>query len=129
MANHSSATARPDTSHVKRLSRTKTVLNDPALDPQSEVVIQHALKTKESSEDDSNREKLEALADIICGGGEESAAALFVLMARMQISTEPDVLAHTVKHFAFTRCGEFNVYGMVDAQVPIVESELLSRQS
>jgi len=34
--------------------------------------------------------------------------------------------SHTVKHFAFTRCGEFNVFGMVDAQIAVVEGELLS---
>lgn len=32
-----------------------------------------------------------------------------------------------VKHFAFTRCGEFNVYGMVDAQIAVVEGELLAK--
>ncbi len=39
---------------------------------------------------------------------------------------DPKVLAHTVKHFAFTRCGELNVNGMVDAQIEIVEDELFA---
>ena len=48
-------------------------------------------------------------------------------MGTLQVSTEPEAIANTVKHFAFTRCGELNVFGMVDAQIAIVESELLSR--
>jgi hypothetical protein len=47
----------------------------------------------------------------------------------MQNSTEPETIAHTVKHFAFTRCGEFNVFGMVDAQIAVVEGELLAHIS
>jgi hypothetical protein len=69
---------------------------------------------------------IEALAEIICGAGNQSAAALFVLMGMMQNSDEPDVLAHTVKHFAFTRCGELNVFGMVDSQIELVKRELLA---
>ena len=76
--------------------------------------------------DGSNREKIEALADMICQGGEESSAALFVLMAALQNSTEPKALAHVVKHFAFTRCGELNVYGMVDSQMAVLERELFT---
>jgi hypothetical protein len=30
-----------------------------------------------------------------------------------------------VKHLAFTRCGEFNLAGIVDAQVKVIERELL----
>src|SRR5688572_11061878 len=36
------------------------------------------------------------------------------------------MLANTAKHFAFTRCGELNLYEMVDAQIAIVEGELLT---
>ena len=83
----------------------------------------------EETPHDSNKEKIEALAEIICGGGNEAAAALFVLMGTIQNSDEPEVLAHTVKHFAFTRCGELNVFGMVDAQIEVVEKELLARSN
>ncbi|HYV14116.1 MAG TPA: hypothetical protein VE980_24630 [Pyrinomonadaceae bacterium] len=75
---------------------------------------------------ETNEQKIGALAEIICGASNESAAALFVLMGTMQNSDEPEVLANTVKHFAFTRCGELNVFGMVDAQIEIVERELLA---
>ena len=74
---------------------------------------------------ETNEQKIGALAEIICGASNESSAALFVLMGTMQNSDEPEALANTVKHFAFTRCGELNVFGMVDAQIEIVERELL----
>jgi hypothetical protein len=141
MVTHSSATARQQTSHVNRTTRTATIMNAlkqraQSLDDQSRATLRHAMeqndpwladlvRRSEANEDDS-REKIEALAEIICGAGNESAAALFVLMGRMQNSTEPETLAHTVKHFAFTRCGELNVFGMVDDQIAVVEGKLLA---
>ena len=147
MVTHSSATARQQTSHVNRTTRTATivnalqqraqaVLNDESLDDQSRATLRHAMeqndpwladlvRRSEANEDDS-REKIEALADIICGAGDQSAAALFVLMGTMQNSSEPEALANTLKHFAFTRCGELNVFGMVDDQIAVVEDKLLS---
>ena len=83
-------------------------------------------QTAETDEDDSNEEKIEALAEIICRASDESAAALFVLMGTLENSRDPKVLANTAKHFAFTRCGELNLYGMVDAQIAVVEGELLA---
>ena len=77
-------------------------------------------------DNDPSRQKIEALAEIICGAGEESAGALFVLMGTLQNSTHPEVLANTAKHLAFTRCGEFNLFGMVDAQIAVLEEELLT---
>ena len=152
MATHVSATARQETSHVNRTTRTATImnalkqraqetLNDPSLDDQSRATLRHALETYDPwlaelvrhgdapDEDDASRRKIEALAEIICGAGDQSAAALFVLMGTLQDSTEPEALANTVKHFAFTRCGEFNVFGMVDAQIAVVEGELLAKMS
>jgi hypothetical protein len=148
MTTHSSATARQETSHGNRTTRTATimnalkqraqaVLNDESLDDQSRAILRHALETNDpwladlvrrapdADEEDSGRRKIEALADIICGAGDQSAAALFVLMGAIQHSIEPEALANTVKHFAFTRCGEFNVFGMVDAQIAVVEGKLL----
>jgi len=77
-------------------------------------------------DDDSTRKKVEVLADIICRGGEEASAALFVLMEALQISSEPKALAHVVKHFAFTRCGELNAFGLVDSQVAVLERKLFA---
>ena len=134
--------------------RAQSVINDTSIDPQWRNIVRYALEindpllpdlvrragageriidttdfaqTPETSEDHSDREKLEALVDIICGtGGAQAAGALFVLMGTLQNSTEPEALAHTVKHLAFTRCGELNLYGMVDAQIAVVEGELLA---
>ena len=82
-------------------------------------------ETVDGSEDDSNEEKIEALSEIICRAGDESAAALFVLMGTIENSTHPKLLANAAKHFAFTRCAESNLYGMVDAQISVIEGELL----
>ena len=161
MTTHSSATAREQSPHVNRTTRTATilnalkqralsVLNDESIDPESRAIIRYALetndpwlaklvrhaeagenivdtssKTLETNEPDS-REMIEALADTICAAGDRAAAALFVLMGTLQNSTEPKVLAHAAKHFAFTRCGELNVFGMVDAQITVVERKLLA---
>jgi len=83
-------------------------------------------ETSENNDDDSNEEKIEALADIICRTDDEAAAALFVLMGTLETSAHPKLLANIAKHFAFTRCGESNHYGMVDAQIAVFESELLA---
>ena len=153
MANHSSATARSEKPHVNRTTRTNTVMNalkeraqavfnDESIDAESRARLRYALEmndpwpaemmsadateTRERDDADSSREKIQALAEIICGAGGESAAALLVLMGTLQNATDPTILANTVKHFAFTRCGEFNVYGMVEAQIALLESELIT---
>ena len=82
-----------------------------------------------NNDDDNNEEKIEALTEIICRAGDEpetKAAALLVLMATVENSPHPKALANTVKHLAFTRCGELNVYGMIDAQIAVAEGELLT---
>ena len=66
---------------------------------------------------------------MICRAGDEPAtklAALLVLMATLENATHPKALANLTKHFAFTRCGELNSYGMVDAQIALLEGELLA---
>ena len=72
------------------------------------------------------KKRVEALADIICRSGGEAAAALFVLMGTLESSMDPKLLANTAKHFAFTYCGESNLFGMVDCQLGLVEGELLA---
>jgi hypothetical protein len=65
------------------------------------------------NEVDSGEEKIEALAEIICRAGDEPeirSAALLVLMGALENSTHPKVLANAAKHFAFTRCGELNLW-------------------
>jgi hypothetical protein len=54
------------------------------------------------------------------------AAALLVLMARLENSAPPKALANAAKHLAFTCCGEFNLYGMIEAQIAVLEDKLLA---
>jgi len=133
--------------------RAQAVIYDGAIDPQWRSIVCYALEindplladlvrradagetivdttdfsqTLETNEDDSSEEKMQALAEIICRAGDESAAALFVLMGTLENSTHPKLFANTAKHHAFTRCGELNLFGMVDAQIAVVEGALMS---
>jgi hypothetical protein len=131
-------------------------LNDKSIDPQSRAIIRYALEindpwlarlvrradageaivdtldfedTPDTNSDDSNEGKIEALTEMICRAGGEPgtrAAAWLVLMATLENSQHPKALANTAKHLAFTRCGELNLYGMVDAQIAVAEGELLA---
>ena len=74
----------------------------------------------------SSEEKIEALIDLICRAGDEPSAALLVLLSTLENSTHPKTLANTAKHPAFTRCGELNLCGIVDAQIAVLERELLT---
>ena len=76
--------------------------------------------------DEEIQQKIEALTARICIASDEAAAALFVLMGTLQNSMHPKALANTAKHFAFARCSQSNVYGMVDAQMALVEGKLLT---
>jgi hypothetical protein len=152
---HVNKTSRTNTILNALKRRAQAVLNDKSIDAQSRAIIRYALErndpwlaelvrradagesivntsdfsqTLETNEDDS-RKRIEALAEIICRAGDESTAALFVLMGTLQNSIDPKALANTAKHFAFTRCGELNVFGMVDAQIPVVGEELLANMS
>ena len=133
--------------------RAQSVLNDRSIDPQWRSIIRYALEindpslpdlvrradagetildktnfsqTSENPAAEPTREKIEALAEIICGAGDQAAVALFVLMGKLEEASDPRTSAHTAKHFAFTRCGELNVFGMVDAQLTVIEGELLA---
>ena len=133
--------------------RAHSLINDRTIDANERVWIRYALETndaaglaelvrradagepiiddshvREANEEPSPDEKLERLAAIICEAGgqpEERPAALLVLMSMLENSEQPGVLANHVKHIAFTRCGELNCYGIVDAQIAAIESELL----
>lgn len=149
MSNHSSA--RPHTINstnnepiseaVKR--RAQSVIDDTSVDAETRALIRYALEINDPSltelvcradagenlnnrEVPPTREKIEALAEIICCGGNDSPAALLVLMATLENAPDPAALAHTAKHFAFTRCGELNLYGRIDAQTALIENKLLA---
>ena len=131
--------------------RAQAVLNDRSIDAQSRAIIRYALETndpwlaelvrradagetvidsagflKNFCTDD---EKIAVLAEMICRAGDEAetkSAALLVLMSTLENASHPKALANLAKHFAFTRCGELNLNGMVEAQVTVIESELLA---
>ena len=133
--------------------RAQSLINDKSIDASGRTWIRYALEINDpalpelvrradagepiiddshlldADEEISDEEKLKQLAEIICQAGDQAesrAAALLVLMSTLENSTQPKVLANHVKHIAFTRCGELNCYGMVDAQISAIESELLA---
>ena len=112
MATHVSATSRQAKSHL-----LKPITVSDQID--SAELFEH-------DENDPDKVRIEVLTDTICGAGEDAAAALLVLMSTLENSIEPKALANTAKHWAFTRCGELNLYGMVDAQVAVVEAKFFA---
>lgn len=148
---HVTRTSRTNTIFNALKQRAQAVLNDKTIDSQSRAIIRYALETHDpwlarlvrraeagedvvdnmqslGIEDDSNEEKIAALAEIICRAGDEPAtksAALLVLLAAIEHATHPRALANTTKHVAFTQCGELNFCGIVDAQIAVLENELL----
>lgn len=131
----------------------QTILNDRSVDPQWRPIIRYALETNdpwlaelvrradagermgdipylsptpETFEGDSNEERIATLSEMICRAGDGPAAALFVLMGIIEHSAQPRLLANTAKHSAFTFCGQANLYGIVDAQLAVIEGELLT---
>ena len=126
---HVNRTTRTATIMSALVRRAQAVLNDKSLDANSRAILRYAMETHdpwlarlvrsadagesiidtiessqtvETNDDDASGDKIEALAEIICSAGDESAGALFVLMGLLQNSTDPKVLANTIKHFAFT---------------------------
>lgn len=86
-------------------------------------------ETSNTNDDASTKEKMEILTELICREGDDPvprSAALLVLMATLEDSRQPKVLANHVKHLAFTRCGELNCFGMVDSEIRELEGELLA---
>ncbi len=77
----------------------------------------------------ARRQVSRALAELICRVGDEAgtkSAALLVLMSTLETASHPKALANLAKHLAFTRCGELNFNGVVEAQIAVFESELLA---
>jgi hypothetical protein len=136
--------------------RARSVINDRFIDPEWRKIIRYALEINdpwladlvrradsgerifdaidfslepETNVDDSSEDKIEALVELICRAGDEpetKSAALLVLMSTLENATHPKVLANTAKHLAFNRCGDLNLLGMVDAQIAMLEGELLA---
>jgi len=148
---HVTQTSRTNTIINALKQRAQAVLNDRTIDPQSRAIIRYALETNDpwlaelvrradagetliDSEgflkiSSTDEEKIAALAEMICRARDEAgtkSAALLVLMSTLENATHPKALANLAKHFAFTRCGELNFNGMVEAQIAVLESELLA---
>jgi hypothetical protein len=131
----------------------ESVINDRTIDPEWRTIIRFALEindpalsdlvqraeagenivdtfeslgTLEAHEDDSTLRKIEALTEIICRAGDEPTAALFILMETVESSARPKVFTSRAKHVAFSRCGELQVYELLDAQIAEIERELLA---
>ena len=129
--------------------RAQSVINDKSIDADARAVIRYSLEINDpwladlvrrvdagetiidesgllqAPVGDSIERKIEVLTEMICRAGDESAAALLVLMATLEYAVHPKELANTAKHFAFTHCGRLNLYGIVDAQIALLERDLL----
>jgi len=143
----------PNSDDVRR--RAWSLLRDKSLDEGSRSLIGYALEiddprlpelvlraemgesvinnlsAADTPENDSTEQKVDVLAETICQAHDPGirAAALLVLMSVLANAEDAKSLANDAKHYAFTRCGELNVYGMVDAQIAEFERELLAHNS
>jgi hypothetical protein len=145
MSNLTSARLREETPHSSDAlrRRAQSIINDKSIEAETRAIIRYGLEINdpwlgdlvrcvdadESIIDNlyvhSSEEKIEALTDLICRAGDEPSAALLVLLSTLENSSHPKALANTAKHLAFTRCGELNVHSIVDAQIALLEAELL----
>jgi hypothetical protein len=135
--------------------RAQSVINDRWIDAQSRAVIRYGLATNDpwlpelvrrvdagetvdtfdfsqtpaTDEDDAIERKIETLTNLVCRPCDQPLtkfAAFLVLMAMLEKADHPKVLANSAKHLAFARCAELNLCGMVDAQIAVLEGELLA---
>ena len=85
----------------------------------------------DESESYSTEQKVKALAEMICHSVDldTRAVALLVLLAALEHGDDFKSLVKTARHYAFTRCGELNVFGMVDIQIAMLERELFTHHS
>ena len=148
---HVNQTSRTNNCIDALKERAQAVLNDQSIDAPSRAIIRYALETNDPllpelvrradagetivngagylNIPSTDEEKVEALAELICRAGDEAgtkSAALLVLMSTLEKASHPKALANLAKHLAFTRCGELNFKGVVEAQIAVFESELLA---
>jgi hypothetical protein len=129
--------------------REQAVINDRSIDADARAVIRYSLEINDPWLDDlirrvvagetiidesgflqapagdSVEEKIEVLTEMICQAGDESAAALLVLMATLEYAAHPKQMANAVKHIAFNHCSRLNLHSMVDTQIALLERHLL----
>ena len=146
MSNVNSATLREETTHISDTlkRRAQSIIDDKSIDAETRGIIRYGLEIDDPWLEDllssvdagesiidnlyvrSNEEKIRALTDLICRAGNEPSAALLVLLSTLENSSHPKALANSAKHLVFTRCGELNVYGMVEAQITALEDRLIA---
>ena len=153
---HATETSSTGTISGALRRRAQSIMSDIWIDREWRAIIRYALETNDPyladlvrradagetiieatdfsqppdlNADDSFEQKICALWEIICQSGDKPAAALFVLMGTLEHSTHPKALANTAKHFAFARCADLNLHGLVDDQLDLIESELLKAGS
>jgi len=157
MSNLNSARLREETRHSTNESRTnisdalkrraQSIIDDKSNDAKTRALIRYGLEINdpwlpelvrcvdagESIIDDffvaSGEEKIETLTNLICRAGDEASVALLVLLSTIEDSTHPKALANTAKRIAFTRCGELNVFEVIDSQIALLEEKLLANNS
>ena len=130
---HANRTSRTNTIINALKRRAEAVLNDRSVDPESRAIIRYALEINnpwladpvrsadsahlivgrvelspapELFDDDASEEKILEMVEIICRGGIESMAALLELMAIIEASTQPKVLANAIQQYACDRSAE-----------------------
>ena len=110
--------------------RAESVVQDTSIDADSRAIIRYALEiddpmlselvqwaddgesivdnlaATDDPENESAERKAEALVEMICHGDDHGtrATALLVLLAALESADDPQSLAKTAKHSAFTRC-------------------------
>jgi hypothetical protein len=130
--------------------RAQAVLNDRSLDAQTRAIIRYGLETNDpwlaqlvrrvdagerisetfdfsqtpEGVEETSEEELNALTEIICRAGSDSSAALLVLMATLEESKHPRLIANAAKHVAFTRCGDLNLYRIVGIHIAQIDDEM-----
>ena len=131
--------------------RARAVIDDRSIDADARAVIRYSLEINDpwladlvrrvdageaiinesgfllapTGNEVSVEEKIEALTKMICRAGDEPAAALLVLMSMIENATHPKAFANAAKHLVFTHSGQLNLYGMIDTQIALLESQLL----
>ena len=147
---HVLETSRTNTIINALKRRARAVLNDRSIDAQTRAIIRYGLETNApwlaelvrrvdagerisesfdfsqtpESYEEASEEEINTLTEIICRAGSDSSAALLVLMATLENSTHPRLLANATKHVAFTRCGDLNFYHTVSAHIAQIDDEL-----
>lgn len=135
--------------------RAESFVNDKSIDAESRAIIRYALEisdpilaelmqwadagesivdnlaAQDALENDSPERKAAALAEMIWRDDDPCtrAVALLVLTSVLESADDPKSVARATKHYAFTRCGELNVYGMVDVHIEMLERELFTHNS